>query len=99
MEEYALTRAAEALNEWNEREKTWRAAGTIRAAVSTLSGSQQTTNELLRISSTHTALTRDEVKPGDRFGGYRVDYVIPGGGRRLNQLFLTREEAAHEGCS
>lgn len=94
--EYTLTRAAEAPNAWKERVKSWQEIGTIRAAISTASGSLQTQNDLLRIESTHTAVTWDDVKTGDRFGGFEVTYVIPGGRRRMHQLFLKRVDPPEE---
>ncbi len=90
MEQYELMRAAETPNAWKERVKSWQQIGTIKAAISTASGALQTQNELLRIESTHTAVTWDNVKTGDRFGGFEVTYVIPGGRRRMHQLFLKR---------
>lgn len=92
-EEYTLTRAVVTVNEWAEEVPAWTNAGTIRAAVSTASGSVTEMNELLRIDSTHTALTYDSCQAGDRFGGYRITYIIPGAGRRPHQLFLAREDA------
>lgn len=94
METYALERAAIRKNELQENIKEWRSAGEIQVAISTATGAVQEINQIQRISSTHTAITpRRDVYSGDRFGGYSVDYVIPG--RRYNQLFLTREEALH----
>jgi hypothetical protein len=36
-------------------------------------------------------LTQDDVRTGDRLGGYVVDYVITG--TRYTQLFLSKEES------
>ena len=94
MESYTLERYTTRLNGLNEQVKAWEPAGTIRAAVSTANGYTSQQNQALRISSTHRAVTPDEVRVGDRFGGYKVDYVIPG--RRYSQLFLTREDALRE---
>ena len=95
MQDYPLTRLTETLNEWREIVRTWAQVGTIRAAVSVADGRTMEENQLLRISSTHRAVTwRTDVRQGDRFGGYSVDYVIPGTGRRMTQLYLTKEEEA-----
>lgn len=95
MQEYTLERCTISKNEHLENIKTWRPVKKIQAAISVSTGSTQELNQIQRITSTHTAVTQDEVKTGDRFGGYTVDFVIPG--RRFNQLFLTREAALHEG--
>ena len=94
METYALERYETSLNDWNEQEKQWRVVGQIRAAVSVANGHTANQNQMLRITSTHRGITPDDVRTGDRFGGYKVDYVIPG--RTYSQLFLTREDALHE---
>lgn len=93
LEPFELTRAAEETNDMREKVRVWQNVGTIRAAISTGGGSLQTQNELLRVESTHTAVTWDSVEIGDRFGGYEVTYVIPGGRRRMHQLFLKRVDA------
>lgn len=91
MKTYALERAQAQKNELLENEKIWQTVGEIQAAISTATGSTQEINQTRRIQSTHTALTLNrDVRPGDRFGGYSVDYAIQG--RRYNQLFLTRED-------
>ena len=88
---YAHARRVETLNAWNERILTWEQLGTVYAAVSTASGNQQHLNDMLRIQATHTATTYSaDVEPGDRLGDYTVEYVIPGGGRRMAQLFLSQ---------
>lgn len=95
LEPFTLKRKAETANAWKESVAEWQDAGTIRAAVSTASGSLNVQNELLRIESTHTAVTWDDVQTGDRIqrdgeAPFEVTYVIPGGRRRMNQLFLKR---------
>lgn len=95
MQEYTLERCTAIKNELLEDVKEWQPVGKIRAAVSVAAGSTQETNQIQRITSTHTAVTQDEVRTGDRFGGYIVDFVTPG--RRYNQLFLTREAEIREG--
>lgn len=95
LEPYTLLRAEETANGWNEAVKNWQSAGTVKAAVSTAGGALQTQNELLRIESTHTAVTWDAVKTGERLRAsdgavYEVTYVIPGTRRRMAQLFLKR---------
>ena len=90
MKPYPLYRRGTALNEWNEEEVRWEPAGTIRAAVSTLTTGTREANGLTRVTSTHMALTRAAVRPGDRVGDWRVDGVIPGEGRRLTRLLLSR---------
>ena len=92
METYTLERCTSQKNDLLEDVKTWRRIGKIRAAVSVSTGSTLETNQVQRISSTHRAITQDDVRTGDRFGGFIVDFAIPG--RIYNQLFLTREEAA-----
>ena len=92
MESYILERCSVEKNEMLEDVKIWKQIGKIMAAVSVSTGSTLEQNQLLRISSTHKAITMNDVRAGDRFGGYMVDYVIPG--RIYNQLFLTREESA-----
>lgn len=95
MQEYTLERCTISKGELLEDIKTWRPVKKIQAAISVSTGSTQELNQIQRITSTHIAITADEVKTGDRFGGYSVDFVIPG--RRFNQLFLTREAVLHEG--
>lgn len=94
MQTYELERYEITKNEWNEQVKRWTTAGRIRAAVSAGNGNTQNSNQACRISSTHRAVTPDDVRAGDRFGGYVVDYVIPG--RIYSQLFLTKEDALRE---
>ena len=94
MQQYTLERCTIEKNELLENIKTWRPVKKIQAAISVSTGSAQELNQIQRITSTHTAVTPDEVKTGDRFGGYTVDFVITG--RRYNQLFLSREAALHE---
>ncbi len=98
LEPFTLLKPAETANAWKEGVIAWQASGTIRAAVSTGGGSLNTQNELLRIDSTHTAVTWDDVKTGERIrrdgeAPFEVTYVIPGGRRRMNQLFLKVVEA------
>ena len=92
MEIYTLERCTIEKNDLLEDVKIWKQIGKIQAAISASTGSTLEQNQLLRISSTHKAVTMDNVLAGDRFGGYLVDYVIPG--RIYNQLYLTREDAA-----
>lgn len=92
MEIYTLERCTIEKNDLLEGVKVWKEIGKIQAAVSVSTGSTLEQNQLLRISSTHRAITMDNVRAGDRFGGYMVDYAIPG--RIYNQLYLTREDAA-----
>ena len=90
MEEYTLERCTIEKNDMMEDIKIWKEIGTILAAISVATGNIQETNQILRISSTHNAITQSDVKIGDRFGGYNVDYCIPG--RRYNRLLLSRED-------
>ena len=92
MESYTLERCEIKKNDLLEDVKIWKRIGRIHAAVSVSTGSTLETNQLLRISSTHKAITQDDVRTGDRFGGYIVDFAIPG--RIYTQLFLTREDEA-----
>lgn len=95
MQDYALVRPEKRLNEWNEQVTEWAAAGTIRAAVSLASGSRSEQNQILRIESTHTGITYDDVRVGDRFSGYEVTYVAEGS-RRMKMLWLKRDDAVSE---
>ena len=92
MEKYTLERCTIQKNEMLEDVKIWKRVKEISAAISVSTGSTLEQNQLLRISSTHRAVTMDDVCVGDRFGGYTVDYVISG--RIYNQLYLTREDTA-----
>lgn len=92
MDTYTLERCITEKNDLLEDVKIWRQIGKIRAAISVSTGSTLETNQIQRISSTHRAITQDDVRAGDRFGGYTVDFTIPG--RIYTQLFLTREDAA-----
>lgn len=92
METYTLERCITEKNDLLEDVKIWRQIGKIRAAISVSTGSTLETNQIQRISSTHRAITQDDVRTGDRFGGYTVDFTIHG--RIYTQLFLTREDAA-----
>ena len=102
LEPYVLTRKAERLNGYLESVAEWQAQGTVRAAISAgTGGGLQSTNDLMRIESTHTAVTWDDVKVGDRLRapnddgsgtGWEVVYRIDGGRRRMHQLFLKRVE-------
>jgi hypothetical protein len=97
LEPFTLKRKTETANAWKEKVPVWETVGAIRAAISTASGSLQTQNELLRIESTHTAVTWDEVRVGDRLerageAPFEVTYVIPGTRRRMAQLFLKAVE-------
>lgn len=106
LEPYDLHRAAETVNGWQEDVRGWEKVGGIRAAVSAgTGGGLQRVNDLMRIDSTHTAVTWDEVKAGDRLtepggdpetGAWEALYVIPGGRRKMNQVFLRRVEAPEE---
>lgn len=91
---FTLERRVERVNGLYETVQGWELVGTIRAAVSVSTGSTTEVNQIQRIQSTHTALTHDDVRAGDRFGGYLVDFVIEG--PRWRQLFLSREDALHE---
>lgn len=91
MQEYDLLRPRIVVSDLGEEISFHDWIGRISAVVSVVSGSTVEQNQALRISSTHRALTRDDVRVGDRFGGYIVDYAIPG--RRFTQLFLTKEES------
>ena len=91
MQTFDLLRPRTTLNAMNEEVRVFDPAGKIRAAVSVITGSTVEQNQALRISSTHRALTQNDVRTGDRFGGYVVDYVITG--TRYTQLFLTKEES------
>ena len=91
MQKYALERPEKTKNDLLETITRYKPAGSIMAAVSEATGATLETNQARRISSTHTAITMDDVRVGDRFGGYVVDFVTPG--RVYSQLSLTREEA------
>ncbi len=91
MEIFDLMRPRITQNDLGEEIPVLEKAGRIRAALSAATGSTVEQNQALRISSTHRALTQDDVCVGDRFGGYVVDYVITG--TRYTQLFLTKEDA------
>ena len=91
MQKYALERPEKTKNDLLETVIRYKSAGSIMAAVSEATGATLETNQARRISSTHPAITMNDVRVGDRFGGYVVDYVTPG--RVYNQLSLTREEA------
>ena len=91
MQAFELMRPEPATNAWSEEKHVYRPVGTIHVALSVADGRTQEQNQALRVSSTHRALTRDDVRAGDRFGGYVVDYVI--NGTRYTQLMLSREEA------
>lgn len=91
METFELMRPRITLNALGEEIPVLESAGKIRAALSAATGSTAEQNQALRISSTHRGLTQDDVRTGDRFGGYVVDYVITG--TRYTQLLLTKEDA------
>lgn len=91
MQKYTLERKSIRMNELNEQIAEWKPAGSIWAAISVANGSVSELNQILRIDSTHTAVTRDSVQTGDRFGGFRVTYVVQG--RRFNTLYLKRDDA------
>ena len=91
MQEFDLLRPRIVVSDLGEEISFHDWIGRISAVVSVVSGSTVEQNQALRISSTHRAVTRDDVRVGDRFGGYVVDYAIPG--RRFTQLFLTKEES------
>lgn len=91
METFDLTRPRITLNALGEEIPVFEKIGKIQAALSAATGSTVEQNQALRISSTHRGLTQDDVRAGDRFGGYIVDYVIVG--TRYTQLFLTKEES------
>ena len=91
MQSFDLMRPMIEVNHLGEEVTRYKRAGRIRAAISTATGSTVEQNQALRISSTHRGLTQDDVRVGDRFGGYAVDYVITG--TRYTQLYLTREDA------
>lgn len=93
MDEYALLRDAGGMNAMREHVEDWQTAGIIHAAISTGGGSLQAVNELLRVESTHTAVTGDAVAIGERLRAedgteYLCTYAIPGERRRLNLLYL-----------
>lgn len=97
MDTYRRMRPEETLNAWNETVTAWQDAGDVRAAVSDGGGALQELNMLYRIESTHTAVTWDDVRAGERLlaedgAEYRVEYAIPGGRRRMAQLFLKRTD-------
>lgn len=92
MVKFTLLRKANTLNEWNEQVATWKEHGKVRVAVSLASGSANTLNQLLRIDSTHTGITYDDIQVGDRFGGYQVLYVTDLGRKKF--LNLKRDDAA-----
>jgi hypothetical protein len=91
MQAFDLLRPRVTLSAMGAEVQTFEPAGKIYAAVSAVTGSTVDQNQALRISSTHRALTQNEVRAGDRFGGFVVDYVIAG--TRYTQLFLTKEES------
>jgi len=94
--------ANEEPNAFAEVVPSWIEAGEIRAAISDgTGGGANTMNDLVRKNTTHTAVTWDDVKVGERLRrpgetaqgtGYDVVHVIPGGRRRMTQLFLRRED-------
>lgn len=97
MSAFELLRPEVAKNELRETIKTWTSVGTISAALSVAAGSKQELNQALRVSSTHRAVTTDQVEVYDRLRAvdgsvYLVDYIIPG--EPYSQLFLTKEEPA-----
>lgn len=99
LEPFTLIRRTETVNAYREKVVNWQSAGTIRAALSEGGGSLAAVNELRRIDSTHTGVTWDAVKTGERIARegeapYEVQYVIDGGRRRMHQLFLKRVEGA-----
>lgn len=91
MQKYALTRPRITENSYGEEIPVYEQAGDITAAITTITGGTAEQNQALRVNSTHRALTQDDVRTGDRFGGYVVDYVITG--TRYTQLLLSREDA------
>ena len=94
MVEYELLRPVQAKNSLLESVTEYESAGTILAAVSVAAGSTLEVNQLQRINSTHRALTPNDVRVGDKFGSYKVDFTIQG--RVYRQLFLTREDGLNE---
>ncbi len=100
MQALTLYRRAETVNALREKQTSWQEAGTVRCAISEgTGGGLAATNDLMRIDSTHTAVTWDAVQPGERLReagsdgsgtGYEVLKVIDGGRRRMHQLFLKR---------
>ena len=104
LEPLSQWRKAETLNQWTEAVPAWERVGTVRCVISAgTGGGLRQTNDLARIDSTHTAVTWDAVKVGDRLRdvdddgsgtGWEVQYVIGGGRRRMHQLFLKREDEA-----
>lgn len=94
MKPYTLERKVNRMNDLCEQVASWETVGTIRAAVSVAGGSRNELNQVLRIDSTHTGVTYDDVRTGDRFGGYRVQYVADG--TRLRTLYLARDDPADE---
>ena len=102
METLTRLTQTEALNSWREPVKTWGEAGTVRAALSAGTGALKAANELLRIESTHSGVTYDDVRVGDRLrdadgGEYAVTWTVPGRGRRMTQLYLQKVEARDAG--
>ena len=97
METYDRLAPVEEKNELNEKEITWERVGAVRAAISTANGQTQALNELWRVESSHTALTHDAVKVGERLrdarATYEVVFIIPGTWRRMHQLFLKQVTA------
>ena len=98
-----LYRETQTVNAMKETVTAWSKVGTIRAAISAATGGTvQRVNDLMRVESTHTAVTWDAVQIGDRLRrteedtgsgtGFQVLYIIPGGRRKLNQLFLKRTD-------
>lgn len=90
MEVFEHLRPEISVNAMGEEVKIFRSVGKVQAAVSAITGSTVEQNQALRISSTHRALTQDDVRTGDKLSGYVVDYVIAG--TRYTQLFLSKEE-------
>ena len=91
MQTFDLTRPRIEVNAMGEEIPVLENIGKIHVALSAATGSTVEQNQTLRISSTHRALTQDDVRAQDRFGGYVVDYVITG--TRYTQLFLSKEES------
>lgn len=94
MQAYTLLRPMQKKNDLLENVTEYAPAGEILAAISTATGGMQEINQLQRIQSTHRALTPNDVRAGDKFGGYKVDFTIQG--RVYRELFLTREDEAYE---
>lgn len=91
MKSYQLERRTVTRNAWNEDVVSYTPVGDVEVAVSVATGATVTSNEVLKVKSSHRGLTLCDVRVGDRFGGFTVDYVTDA--RQYRLLYLSKEEA------